>query len=82
MGLATTITVMHVFKAAQPALLYLSPACILAVLLVAVVRGELAEVFAYKSEKALAAAVVNGAATDDEKVAAASPAKKSTRKNK
>lgn len=26
-GLATTVGVMHTFKAAQPALLYLSPAC-------------------------------------------------------
>lgn len=31
---------MHQFKAAQPALLYLSPACILSVTLVAFVRGE------------------------------------------
>ncbi|CAG8500360.1 819_t:CDS:10 [Paraglomus occultum] len=30
-GLVTTIIVMHTFKAAQPALLYLSPACILSV---------------------------------------------------
>ncbi|KAJ2455539.1 hypothetical protein EV183_000016 [Coemansia sp. RSA 2336] len=49
-GLATTISVMHVFKAAQPALLYLSPACILAVLGTAVVRGELTQVFAYAEE--------------------------------
>ena len=26
-GLATTVAVMHIFEAAQPALLYLSPAC-------------------------------------------------------
>ncbi|KAJ2352741.1 hypothetical protein H4S02_013405, partial [Coemansia sp. RSA 2611] len=49
-GLATTITVMHRFKAAQPALLYLSPACILAVLGVALARGELAQAFAYTEE--------------------------------
>ncbi|KAJ2701673.1 hypothetical protein H4218_001273 [Coemansia sp. IMI 209128] len=49
-GLATTITVMHTFKAAQPALLYLSPACILAVIATAVVRGELAAVFSYSEE--------------------------------
>lgn len=49
LGLATTMFVMHTFKAAQPALLYLSPACILSVLLVAVARGELGKVFAYQS---------------------------------
>ena len=31
---------MHQFKAAQPALLYLSPACILSVTLTALFRGE------------------------------------------
>ncbi|TCD67443.1 hypothetical protein EIP91_012360 [Steccherinum ochraceum] len=40
-GLLTTMTVMHVFKAGQPALLYLSPACIFSFLATAVVRGEL-----------------------------------------
>lgn len=35
-----TIYVMHTFKAAQPALLYLSPACLLSVLTVALFRGE------------------------------------------
>jgi minor histocompatibility antigen H13 len=35
-----TIVIMHQFKAAQPALLYLSPACILSVTLVALLRGE------------------------------------------
>ncbi|KAJ2076922.1 hypothetical protein H4R24_005427 [Coemansia sp. RSA 988] len=46
-GLAITISVMHVFKAAQPALLYLSPACTLAVVATAAARGEMKEVFAY-----------------------------------
>ncbi|KAJ2656045.1 hypothetical protein IW148_005797 [Coemansia sp. RSA 1199] len=49
-GLATTISVMHVFKAAQPALLYLSPACILAVVATAFARGEVKQVFAYTEE--------------------------------
>jgi len=39
-GLVTTMTVMHIFKKAQPALLYLSPACILSFLITALVRGE------------------------------------------
>ncbi|KAJ2334939.1 hypothetical protein GGI00_001615, partial [Coemansia sp. RSA 2681] len=36
--------------AAQPALLYLSPACILAVVVTAAARGELAAVFSYSEE--------------------------------
>ena len=47
LGLITTVTVMQTFKAAQPALLYLSPACILSVLFVAWFRGELKEFFAF-----------------------------------
>jgi len=39
-GLATTMAVMHIFRAAQPALLYLSPACSGAVAITAVARGE------------------------------------------
>ncbi|GAA6019882.1 hypothetical protein JCM10207_003325 [Rhodosporidiobolus poonsookiae] len=46
-GLATTMWVMHTFRAAQPALLYLSPACILAVLGCAAVRGEVGELWKY-----------------------------------
>ncbi|KAI9226236.1 MAG: signal peptide peptidase-domain-containing protein [Piptocephalis tieghemiana] len=51
LGLSTTMVVMHVFQAAQPALLYLSPACIISVLLTAVVRGELSEVLSYTAEE-------------------------------
>lgn len=43
-GLITTITVMHVFRSAQPALLYLSPACGLTVWACALYRGEVKEV--------------------------------------
>lgn len=49
-GLVVTMAVMHVFKAAQPALLYLSPAGILAVLLTGLVRGELKSVLAFTTE--------------------------------
>ncbi|KAI9189329.1 hypothetical protein H9P43_000760 [Blastocladiella emersonii ATCC 22665] len=49
-GLVTTVFVMHTFQAAQPALLYLSPACILSTLLTALVRGELGAVFGYSSD--------------------------------
>ncbi|KAG0227881.1 hypothetical protein BGW42_002535 [Actinomortierella wolfii] len=50
LGLATTMYVMHTFKAAQPALLYLSPACILSVLFMGAIRGELKQVFAYTTD--------------------------------
>ncbi|KAF9974132.1 hypothetical protein BGZ65_008894 [Modicella reniformis] len=56
LGLGTTIFVMHTFKAAQPALLYLSPACILSVLFMGLVRGEIKEVFSYTSEEGIEAA--------------------------
>ncbi|GAA6034028.1 hypothetical protein JCM8097_000656 [Rhodosporidiobolus ruineniae] len=46
-GLVTTIVVMHTFKAAQPALLYLSPACVLSVVGLALVRGESKELWKY-----------------------------------
>ena len=41
LGLLCTIFVMHVFKHAQPALLYLVPACLIAPTLVALVKGDL-----------------------------------------
>ncbi len=46
-GLSTTMAVMHYFKAAQPALLYLSPACILSTLITALIRKEWSKVFAF-----------------------------------
>lgn len=39
---------MHVFRAAQPALLYLVPACLGSVTLLAVVRSEMPLLLAYK----------------------------------
>lgn len=51
-GLATTMGVMHFTKAAQPALLYLSPACIISVALTAWRRGELQEAWSWKDEEA------------------------------
>jgi minor histocompatibility antigen H13 len=50
-GLITTGSVMHIFQAAQPALLYLSPACILSVLLTALIRGEIKPLFAYAPDE-------------------------------
>lgn len=40
-----------VFEAAQPALLYLVPACLSSSLLCATVRGELKELFDYSEEE-------------------------------
>lgn len=51
LGLATTLYVMVAFNAAQPALLYLVPACLGSSLLCALVRGELKELFAYSEEE-------------------------------
>ncbi|EPQ28174.1 uncharacterized protein PFL1_04501 [Pseudozyma flocculosa PF-1] len=50
LGLATTMAVMHVFKAAQPALLYLSPACVGAIAITSLVRGEFKEVWAWTED--------------------------------
>jgi minor histocompatibility antigen H13 len=47
-GLVLTMAVMHIFKAAQPALLYLSPSCAAASLITALVRGELPALWRYK----------------------------------
>ncbi|CAH1773498.1 unnamed protein product [Owenia fusiformis] len=51
-GLLGTILVMHVFKHAQPALLYLVPACIGVPLLVALIKGELKPMFSYEDNPA------------------------------
>jgi len=51
LGLVATNAVMFYFEAAQPALLYLVPACLLGSLLTAVVRGELKELLAYSEEE-------------------------------
>ncbi|XP_042266000.1 minor histocompatibility antigen H13 isoform X3 [Thunnus maccoyii] len=44
-GLGLTIFVMHTFKHAQPALLYLVPACVGFPVIVALLKGELTEMF-------------------------------------
>lgn len=48
LGLLATIFVMHVFKHAQPALLYLVPACMGTPLLVALIKGDIKTLFAYE----------------------------------
>ncbi|XP_011308264.1 minor histocompatibility antigen H13 [Fopius arisanus] len=48
MGLIATMLVMFVFNHAQPALLYLVPACIGTPLLVALVKGDIRKLFTYE----------------------------------
>ena len=50
-GLALTLFVMIKFEAAQPALLYLVPACLGSSLFCALLRGELKELFDYSEEE-------------------------------
>merc|ERR1719166_53772 len=47
-GLLLTIFVMHVYKHAQPALLYLVPACLGVPLFLALVRGDIKSMFQYE----------------------------------
>merc|ERR1712018_1066911 len=47
LGLLTTIAVMHLYKHAQPALLYLVPACLGTPLFFALVRGDIKSMFKY-----------------------------------
>ena len=56
-GLSTTVGVMYAFKAAQPALLYLVPACIGGSMLTALSKGEVGQMLKYvEGEKTGAAA--------------------------
>jgi len=50
LGLGMTLFIMIYFDAAQPALLYLVPACLGSALLTALVRGEMKELFEYSEE--------------------------------
>lgn len=46
-GLASTILVLHIFQAGQPALLYIVPAIIGSVVITAIARGEVGDLLAY-----------------------------------
>ncbi|XP_025424028.1 minor histocompatibility antigen H13 [Sipha flava] len=48
LGLLTTVFIMHIFKAAQPALLYLVPACLITPLLVALIAGDFKALISYE----------------------------------
>jgi minor histocompatibility antigen H13 len=51
LGLCLTVGVMHFFDSAQPALLYLVPACILSSLFTAAFRGELKTLLTFTEEQ-------------------------------
>ena len=48
LGLMATIFIMHIFKHAQPALLYLVPACLGTPLALALIKGDLTALFKYE----------------------------------
>jgi len=50
LGLVATVAVMHIFQAAQPALLYLVPACLGSSFCLAILRGEVSDLLAYSEE--------------------------------
>lgn len=50
-GLVATYVALTVFEAAQPALLYLVPSCLLTAIIMAAVKGELRELTAYTEEE-------------------------------
>jgi len=51
LALFLTIFVMHVFKHAQPALLYIVPLCLIFPLTVALIKGDLNSMFAYRDHE-------------------------------
>lgn len=51
LALFLTIFVMHVFKHAQPALLYIVPLCLIFPLTVALIKGDLTSMFAYRDHE-------------------------------
>ena len=52
LGLLATILVMHLYRHAQPALLYLVPACLGTPLALALVRGDIVALFKYEDHPA------------------------------
>ena len=50
-AIVTTIVIMFIFNHGQPALLYLVPGCIIAVLICSLVKGEFSKVYEFVEEK-------------------------------
>jgi len=67
LGLVTTFVVMHTFQAAQPALLYLVPFCIVVSALTGVVRGEFRALWQYSEEEKPAEGTDQGNSSEDSK---------------
>lgn len=63
-GLLLTIFVMHVFRHAQPALLYLVPACLGFPLLLALIKGDIKEMFKYEDHPSEEGVKEKGAAEE------------------
>lgn len=74
-GLSTTIVVMNVFQAAQPALLYIVPGLLGAVSAYAAYRGELAKMFNYEEGTPVEAEADGAAAAKKKKKAVTSGGK-------
>jgi minor histocompatibility antigen H13 len=53
LGIVSTLAIMNFFKAAQPALLYLVPGCLLTSLLTALFRGDFSNLWNFNEETAL-----------------------------
>ncbi|XP_071314872.1 minor histocompatibility antigen H13 isoform X2 [Trachinotus anak] len=66
-GLGLTIFVMHTFKHAQPALLYLVPACVGFPVIVALFKGELTEMFRYEESSPEEAGAKEDSSESDKK---------------
>ncbi|CAH2042719.1 unnamed protein product, partial [Iphiclides podalirius] len=60
-GLLATILVMHVWRHAQPALLYLVPACLATPLALALLKGDINALFNYEDQPAVEEPVSEGA---------------------
>lgn len=77
LGLVATVAVMFLFNAAQPALLYLVPACLGSALATAFVRGEFKELLAYSEEEEEEEETDKSKKEDEAKTEAKTEAKKS-----
>jgi minor histocompatibility antigen H13 len=53
LGIVATLVVMNVFRAAQPALLYLVPGCLLTSILTAFIGGDFNKLWEFNEETAL-----------------------------
>merc|ERR1712117_350319 len=71
-GLLATIGIMHFYKHAQPALLYLVPACLGAPTFVALLRGDIKSMFSYADHPELE----EGSGSDEAKADAKNNSKK------